>query len=620
MAMAGRTSLWNGPQLAARWLAERGPLPRPISYAIFRETALSDGAITASYCIQDEPTPLTHHDFQQWLLRHKLGGPDGLGLALLVIREVLDTNGAIRECVIERRRGATDGPLSGDPARVEFVGPARSVRLYTVDSHGHLAEAAQAAPPPPPRHDITEGFSGEERVIRTRFGQSAVVLDRRSPTLFEEMAGLSSIVHVRGRDRDIGCGVGWHGPMAYLLIGDFPRLDHGLALPPDEEEAVAAELRRHKLVRHEMRFDAEGLCVIASRRDRSDLFIVRPVKDGARVDPYTPGDATVGSDDQRRWIRYAEAHEGRVALDAYQDGASDELVVLTGDADGQVWRHRIDPDGVEVACGPANETAVAMLYRTRRAPEPDADPPDVEPTEDSDWPELPPEADSLLAKARAYARATIMLNDARAADRSWPETARCLGDLAVDLRVLEARATAAALRALLRRGNRTAPPEAERLRALDALEQRLSEELADIKISAAAPRWPGTDEPETEWAIEDHFPQAAYHSHEAQRCLLLRRPSGAVYHGMHVVRAGLGAIAGGVTASPMTDWARLTASIDRRGDVSPDIRRTLRDLRRAWHAPTLLPAEKYTEEEAEIILDAIDAFMRAVADGMASSA
>ncbi len=616
MAMAGRTSLWNGPQLAARWLAERGPLPRPISHAIFRETALPDGTTATSYCIQDEPSPLTHHDFEQWLLRHKLGGPNGLGLALLVIREVLDTNGAIRECVIERRRGATDGPLSGDPARVEFVGPARSVRLYTVDSHGHLAETTPATPPPPPRHDITEGFSGEERAIRSHFGQAAVVLDRRSPTLFEEMAGLSSIVHVRGRDRDIGCGVGWHGPMAYLLIGDFPRLDHGLALPPDEEEAVAAELRRHKLVRHEMRFDAEGLCVIASRRDRPDLFIVRPDRDGARVDPYTPGDTTVGSSDQRRWIRYAEAHEGRIALDAYQDGASDELVVLTGDADGQVWRHRIDPDGVEVACGPANETAVAMLYRTRCSTERDTSPSDPEPMDDADWPELPPEADSLLAKARAYAQACLMLKDARAPDQAWPDTVGCLGGLPVALRVLDARATAAALRALLRRGNRTAPPEAERLRALDALEQRLSEELADIRVSAAALAWPDVEDAEPEWAIEDHFPQAAYHSQEAQRCLMLRRPSAAVYHGMHVVRAGLGAIAGGVIATAMTDWARLTASVDRRGDVSPDIRQALRTLRRSWHAPTLLPAEKYTEQEAEAVLEAIDAFMRAVADGM----
>lgn len=618
MAMAGRTSLWNGPQLAARWLAERGPLPRPTSYAIFRETAQSDGATAASFNIQDEPAPLTHRDFEQWLLRHKLGGPDGLGLALLVIREVVDHDGAIRECVIERRRGATDGPLSGDPARVEFVGPARCVRLYAVDSHGHLAETTQATPPPPPRHDITEGFSGEERAIRAHFGQSAVVLDRRSPTLFEEMAGLSSIVHVRGRDRDIGCGVGWHGPMAYLLIGDFPRLDHGLALPPDEEEAVAAELRRHQLVRHEMRFDAEGLCVIASRRDRPDLFIVRPDRDGARVDPYTPGDTSAGSADQRRWIRYAEAHEGRVALDAYQDGASDELVVLTGDADGQVWRHRIDPDGVEVSCGPANETAVAMLYRTRRAPAEDAEP--AEPESMEDWPELPPEADSLLAKARAYAQACGILTTARTLDLPWPDTVAALAGLPIPLRVLDARGTAAALRALLRRGNRTAPPEAERRRALEALEQRLSEELAEIKVSAAADSWPDADDSEPVWVIEDHFPAAAYHSHEARRCLLLRRPSAAVYHGMHVARAGLAAIPGGVAAGATSDWARLTASVDRRPDVSPAIRSALRHLRRVWHAPTLLPAEKYTEEEAETVLDAIDAFMRAVADGMAPPA
>lgn len=502
-----------------------GSLPRPVAYGIFRETTHPDGRITASYRMQGEAVPLNHDAFHRWLLHHKLGGPKGLGLSLLVIREVLLATGAIRECVIERRRGAVDGPLSGDPARVEFVGPARSVRLYAVDAQGRLTEAAPTTLPPLPHQGISEGFSGEEHAIREHFGQSAMVLDRRSPTLFEEVAGLSSIVHVREQDGETGCGVGWHGPMVYLLVGDFPRLDHGLALPFAEEEAVAAAVRRHDLVRHEMRFDPRGLGVVASARDGRHLFIVRPDGEGARVEPFAPGESVVGSNDQRRWIRYAEAHEGRIALDVYQDGASDELIVLTGDGSGQVWRHRIDPDGVEVACGPANETAVAMLYRASHIPgsagngaEPDAN-------------ERPP------------------------------------------------------------------PPR-----------------WTGINSAKPGGSLPEPSQTPDEWSIEDSFPDAAYHYGEAYRCLALRRSSAAVFHGMHVVVVGLRAIPGGVSAEALTDWSILMAEIDARDELPLAMRDALRRLRRVWHAPGLSPAEKYTEEEAETLLNAVTTFMRVVAN------
>jgi hypothetical protein len=473
MPIAGRSSVWNGPQLAARWLAARGPLPEPVRYAIYRDTIRPGGDTTATYRIQDEPQPFGPQEFTVWRGRNRLGGAAGLGLAVLVIREVLDTAGFMRECIIERRRGTIDGPLAGDPARIEFIGPVRSVRLYVVDSHGRLVESTPSSPPLPQAPDITDAFGGEEAALRAHFGPSAIVLDRRSPTLFEELAGLSSIVHVRHVGGDVGCGIGWHGPMAYLLIGDFPRLDHGLALPPSEEGSVAEALRRNKLTRHEMRLDSDGLCVIASKRDTQALFIVRPDEAGARVEPYTPNHGSIGSEDQQRWIHYAEDHERRIVLDAYQDGASDELVVLTGDDNGQVWRHRIDDDGVEVACGPANETAVAMLYRARRTPNganimATTDPDDI--AESEGWPELPPEADSLLAKARAYAEASLALRKARAAKLSWPATAACLREMDEPLRVLGARGAATALRGFLRRGDRSSPADADRLRGLDAVE------------------------------------------------------------------------------------------------------------------------------------------------------
>jgi hypothetical protein len=611
MAIAGRTGFWNGPQLAARWLADHAPLPRPRSYAVYRETTGPDGRAVETYRTADEADPLAHYDFEQWRLRHQLAGPDGLALAVLVIREVVDAGGTIRECVIERRRGTFDGPFYGNPARVEFVGSARAVRLYTADAQGRLVEATPTTPSGPTGRDIAEGFGAEEDAIRARFGPEAVVLDRRSPTLFEDMIGLSSVVHVRGVDGDIGCGIGWHGPMVYLLIGAFPRLDHGLALPPADESAVALALHRHGLVRHEMRLDPEGLCVMAGQRNGRQLFILRAGADRVRVERYTPGDETIGSADQRRWISYAEAHEGRIMLDAYQDGASDELVVLTGDAEGQVWRHRIDPDGVELACGPANETAVAALYRGAASVDEPATA--VAGSAGATASDLPPDADSLLAKARAFARASAVLRDAMAPDLSWEATAACLRALVEPLDVLRTHGATVALTSLLRRGDLIPLSKADRTHALAALERQLLDELAEIRIAATVPPLIGSAGALADPALLDHFPEAAYHADEARRCLALRRPAAAAYHVMLVVRVGLRAIDEQAERAAMTHWSDLMAAIGRHDHLPAAIHETLRRLRRAWHAPTLLPAEKYTEEEAASLLAAADAFMRAIA-------
>lgn len=615
MAMAGRTSAWNGPQLAAHWLASRAPLPRPITYAIYRETTRASGEVTSRYTIQGDPASFGSLEFEQWRTARDLDGEAGLRLALLTVREVLDASGAIRECVIERRRGAIDGPYCGDPARIEFIGAARSVRLYTADGVGRLTEAAPPSTQPPPRQDITDGFRGEEAAIRAHFGPTAMVMDRRSPTLFEEMAGLASIVHVRDGDRDRGCGVGWFGPMPYLLIAEFPRLDHGLALPPAEEGAVAAALRAHDLVRHEMRLDAEGLCVIASERNRPNLFVVRPDGTGARVLPYAPGGTAVGSDDQRRWIRYAEAHEGRVALDAYQDGASDELVVLTGDDQGQVWRHRIDPDGVEVACGPANETAVAMLYRARQPGAPPMSEPEPGTTEavPVPWPDPPLEVDSLLARTRAAVQVATIFQHAAEPNLPWHHTLARLAELWTPLRSLGAIGTGGELRRLSRTEALAPPSEADRLRAVEALRQRFEAELAGLRVAPMAADWrelAGDDDP---GAIAEWLPEAVYHVQEAGRCLRLRRPAASVFHALGALRAGLRLLPDGDALATAASWQALMSAVRARPGIATPIVDSLRQLRRAWHSRLLLPADKYTEEEAEAVLAALDGFLRALA-------
>ncbi len=370
MATAGKTELWNGPQHPPRWMSEHGNLPAPVSFAVCRETLTPEGGLITAYTVLGDIAALTPLDFRQWLLRHRLAGADGIGLSLLVIRETLDREGLISDCIIERRRGALDGPLCGAPARIAFRGPAGAVRLYAIEAGDRLTEIPPSAlirrPCAIEASSLQESFSGEERALRARFGPTALVVGRRAPTVSEDMIGLSSIVHVRTGDAEVGCGIGWHGPVAYTLVAAFPRFDQGPALPSADERAVAAAIETHRLVRHETRHDTAGPGVVARRRDGPELFIVRPDGGGATVTPYTPDPASVGSPDQRRWMRYAEAHEARTILDAYQDGGSDDLIVLTGDTDGEVWRHRIDTDGVEIGRDPANDTAVAVRHRAGR--------------------------------------------------------------------------------------------------------------------------------------------------------------------------------------------------------------------------------------------------------------
>jgi hypothetical protein len=82
---------------------------------------------------------------------------------------------------------------------------------------------------------------------------------------------------------------------------------------------------------------------------------------------------------------------------------------------------------------------------------------------------------------------------------------------------------------------------------------------------------------------------------------------------MHVMRAGLRAILGPDMPGPFADWASVLDAVDAQEDLAPEIGEALRRIRRAWHAAGLLPADKYTEEEAETVLDAVTAFLDTVA-------
>ena len=629
MNTAGRTEEWNGPRLAARLADLNGVAPEPAEHVVYRSTRRPDGRETTSWQIADETGVLNESQLAEWLARRRIAGPERLALAVLVIRETLDENGLIRDCVLERRRGAVDGPLHGDPARVEFTGPARMVRLYRVLRDGRLTEVAASTDALPMRRRAPEHFAGEQRALRERFGAMARIVDVRQPTLFEDMAGLDSIAHVhRPDDRETGCGIGWHGTIPFILEAEFPRFGAPLNLAPEDEAAVETLLLLHGLVRHETRLDENGLAVLARRRGGVELLLVRSQHGEASMRPYQPAGEAEPSEDQARWMRYAETYEKLVVLDAWHDDSTDDLVVLTGEANGQVWRHHIDHDGVETWRKPDDDAAAAVLHGERLFPgtlaaadsadfEQEQGPPDADVDE-----MFPPPVDSLLAKAEAYVAALAALHDAgalaAAADSvsDVPQSAlQVLLDVPAALSLLAADATAAELRTLVTQAEQGRVRSARFARVLSQIETRLMHELATVRLLLLTPgQWRLLGEPAFGRAVEEEFPELAYDLEEAAQCLALRRPTASVFHAMRVVERGLEVVARRVAIDLLGDdrrWTRIMARL--RAAARPEldgVASALAEVRRCTRGPALSVEQKYTETEAERLFLVVGGFVR----------
>ncbi|HVC62617.1 MAG TPA: hypothetical protein VND19_19905 [Acetobacteraceae bacterium] len=631
MNTAGRGEDWSGPQLAARLAALEGVAPEPVEHVVCRITTQSDGRETHLYQVADDPRPLRQDELPRWLARHRLRGADRLTLAVLVIREIIDEAGMIRECTLERRRGALDGPLYGDPARVEFTGPARMVRFYRVSRDGRLTEIAATTDTLPARRRDPEHFAGEQLALRAQFGPDARIVDVREPTLFETMAGFDSILHVRLADgREVGCGVGWHGPVPFVLRADFPRFDIPLALSSENEAAVQALLDRDNLVRHETRLDELGLAVVARRRGDQQLFLLRANAGTATIVPYEPATHGAASDDQARWMRYAETYEHLAILDAWLDAESDDLLVVTGEANGQIWRHHIDRDGVETWRKPDAQAAAGLLYREQLSPgtlaaadaaasdaEPSPVPAPAEPDEPPDQP-----ADTLLAKVEAYVAAVSALRAAQDAAAGQAPLAEALVDLRALLpamETLEAEHAAAETRILLMQAEDGRIRPARLARALARIEARLPDELAAIRlVTLAPPQWRHLVDPAPFGAaVEGAFPEAGYDIEEAALCLAFRRPTAAAFHCMRIVECGLAVLG----APPRTDlpgedrhWTHILSLLRAAAPaVQGGVLAALDEVRRCWRGTRLVPAEKYTEAEAERLFRAVGAFMAELA-------
>ncbi len=405
MHTPGRGQVLTDPQLSARLAELRGRIPAALQFIVYRATSNPVSPIQEGYLVPGEACRLGAEAFDLWLAERGLADRQRLSVAVLVIRERLTAGGTIRDCAVEYRLGAADGPYYGNPARIVFAGPARRARFYQATSAGSLAEVAAtpgAAAPPGPEADAAAAMRD---AVHASCGTAARILDSREPTTIEAMVGITSVLHVRqGDGREVGCGILRHGPNPIVLRADFPRFDVTPTLSAGQSGVLEALAADEGLLACETRRDASGLVVVARRRAAADLVQVRFDGESARIAPYLPGRVTGLTPDQQRWLQYVATYEALDVLDLYHDGGSGALIVLTRGADGVAWRHHVDIDGVELwrraDTGPVAATLYDMRGNGGGAP---ADP--ASPAHPAAGPGLAPAAFGSEAQARLPASA-----------------------------------------------------------------------------------------------------------------------------------------------------------------------------------------------------------------------
>ena len=301
---------------------------------------------------------------------------------------------------------------------------------------------------------------------------------------------------------------------------DFPRFASPLELPPEDAAALDRALRNDDLVRGETRLDDLGIAIVARRRGSDALFLLRPGPGDMHVEPVRPTEMAAGPD-QQRWMNYPESYEGLAILDAWRDGTTEDVMVLTGDLGGQVWRHGIDADGVELWRKTDDEAAIGAVHRERLFPGTllAADAERVVPVSAPDPPVNLAADGSLLARTEAYVRAMAALRAAQENADGAPDVAAIhTRELHAALEALDAHVAASMVRPLIGR------PDAA---ALARIEEPLRQELAAIRcIIIPPPRSAFLDpnEPPFELDAAADYPSVGYNIGEASTCLALRRP------------------------------------------------------------------------------------------------
>jgi hypothetical protein len=366
---------------SGRPVTTREILPGAERFIVYRATGIAGTAVQEGYLVPGVVGRLTAEAFDAWLAKRGLTEAERQSMAVLVIRERLAADGSIAECELEHRRGAVDGPYHGSPARIVFTGPARQARFYQaapecalpecalvagVPLGGALTEVAAmpgvAVRPAP----VSDPMAAIRAAIRGSYGEAARIIDTREPTVIEAMAGIATVLHVvRADGHIVGCGILWHGPCAITLQADFPRFDVAPSLSAHQTAVLDRLAAAEALAVCETRQDEHGLAIVARRLATADFVQVRLDGETARMVPYAPGRPAGLTADQAGWLHYVETYEALQVIDAYRDGATDALIVLTGGADGTAWRHRVDIDGIETWRRPGITGAAATLHGSR---------------------------------------------------------------------------------------------------------------------------------------------------------------------------------------------------------------------------------------------------------------
>jgi len=448
MTTPGRGQVWTSEQLTARLAALRGVLPATLQHAVYRATNDATAHAHEGYLVPGERRRLSAEAFDFWLAKRDLAGPERLSVAVLVIRERLGADGNIQDCELEFRRGAVDGPYYGSPARIVFTGPGRFARFYQATPEGALAEVAPTPGASARPEAETDTAAAMHLAVQACCGDAARILETREPTVIEAMVGITSVLHVvQADEREVACGIIWHGPIAVALQADFPRFDVQPTLSAGQSAALETLAAAEGLVACETRRDERGLLVVARRHASGELALVRfdtetapssPTSSPPTLSPYMPGRPTGVTADQDQWLHYIETYEGLRVLDGYHDGASGALIVLTGGADGAAWRHHVDIDGIETWRRPDAGSAVATLPGERAGGGAEAEPdaPAPAPASISAGPDLPPPAFGPEVDAGFPAAAYDVDEAARclALHRATAAVFHCLGVLEHGLR------------------------------------------------------------------------------------------------------------------------------------------------------------------------------------------
>jgi hypothetical protein len=239
----------------------------------------------------------------------------------------------------------------------------------------------------------------------------------------------------------------------------------------------------------------------------------------------------------------------------------------------------------------------------------------------------------LLGKIEAYGRVISALHEAQEAAAATEGAAPSAGtypdgwiealrELEAALVVLETHVTAASVHGMVIETLEGGLRPGAAADALAQIDVRLRRELASLRLVIVTPARAHLldhDQPPFGTAVTEGIPSASYDIEEAVHCLALRRPTAAVFHCLNVLQHGIGAFAQCVgVADPVAKgelrWRQIL-QVFRAADEKSygEVSGALGSVRKRWRSASLRLAGKYTEEEAELIVQVVGKFMRALA-------